>query len=67
MPLDDAIDSLENRLEKFASDAIDELRAAESSGDADLIRRATEKENLLSRAAQEALDHGRRVLQALRA
>lgn len=50
MPLDDAIDSLENRLEKFASDAMEELRMAESIGDFDLIRNATEKEWLLSRA-----------------
>lgn len=55
MPLDDAIDSLENRLEKFASDALDELRAAERSGDADLIRHATEKEKLLSRARHKRL------------
>lgn len=55
MPLDDAIDSLENRLEKFASDAMGELRAAESSGDSDRIRRATEKENLLSRARHKRL------------
>lgn len=55
MPLDDAIDSLENRLEKFASEAMDELRAAESSGDSDRIRRATVKERLLSRARHKRL------------
>lgn len=55
MPLDDEIDSLQNRLDKFASEAMDELRAAESNEDSDLIRRATEKEKLLSRARHKRL------------
>lgn len=55
MPLDDAIDSLDNRLEKFASEAMDELRAAEASGNSDRIARATVKEKLLSRARHKRI------------
>ncbi|XTQ94990.1 hypothetical protein ACQR5W_03435 [Xanthomonas sacchari] len=47
---DQAIWRLEAVLSSFISEARDELRAAESSGDPDLVRKAEEKETLMQHA-----------------
>lgn len=47
MPLDEAIDALKGKLEKFTTEARNELAAANASGTPEEIARADEKLNLM--------------------
>jgi hypothetical protein len=53
MPFDEAIWALEGRLETFIHEASEELKAAEATGDVQLIARAEAKERLMFRAASK--------------